>query len=172
MSAPVIITSAATFHDNAQKVALTALYKALYDRFSSQSLTDAGIAIKGGSASPTAATVNEWIGVAGGKLVAVAAAADLPALVGTVAHAAFNVFAFFVDNAGTVTSAMGTAGASLDLVIFPATPVGSALLGFVVINPTGTGDFVGGTTNLDDVTKAPNAVFVNTVGAFDLTMKL
>jgi hypothetical protein len=36
------------------------------------------------------------------------------------------------------------------------------MIGFVIVNPTGTGDFVGGTTDLDDATVAPNAVYVNT----------
>ena len=40
---------------------------------------------------------------------------------------------------------------------------------FVIIHPTGTGDFVGGTTPIDDATKVPNAVYANTQGAFDPT---
>ena len=40
----------------------------------------------------------------------------------------------------------------------------------MIINPTGTGNFVGNTTALDDVTVVPNAVYVNTIGAFDPTV--
>ena len=42
---------------------------------------------------------------------------------------------------------------------------GEVVIGYVIINPTGTGNFVGGTTELDDSTVVPNAVFVNTQGA-------
>ena len=73
----------------------------------------------------------------------------------------------FVDSAGVVTSAMGTAGATLAKVSFPQFPVQKALIGFIVVNPTGTGNFVGGTTNLDDVTVVPNTVYVSPVGGFD-----
>jgi hypothetical protein len=55
----------------------------------------------------------------------------------------------------------------LAAVKFPAIQVNKALIGFVIINPTGTGNFVGGTTALDDGTVIPGALYVNTVGAFD-----
>lgn len=90
------------------------------------------------------------------------------ALVGTVTNAKFNVYVLSVDSAGTVTVSMGTEGASLATVVFPAVPSGNAVLGFVIVNPTGTGNFVGGTTELDDATVAPNAVYMNTVGSFNL----
>jgi hypothetical protein len=91
----------------------------------------------------------------------------MPALSGTVVNATFNVFCFFVDSGGTVTSAMGTAGASLAAVQFPQFPVKKTMIGFVIINPTGTGNFVGGTTALDDATVVPNAVYVSPSGGFD-----
>ena len=50
--------------------------------------------------------------------------------------------------------------------------MGKALIGFVVINPTGTGNFVGGTTPLDDATVVPNAAYVNTTEGFDPTVIL
>jgi hypothetical protein len=46
------------------------------------------------------------------------------------------------------------------------------MIGFVIINPTGTGPFVGGTTALDDATVVPNAVFVNVTGAFDPSIQI
>jgi hypothetical protein len=94
------------------------------------------------------------------------AAADLPALVGTVTNATFNVFVFTVNAAGTTKTYIGTQAATLAGVVFPTTADGEVPLGFVIINPTGTGNFVGGTTNLDDATVVPNAVYVNTVGEF------
>jgi len=98
-----------------------------------------------------------------GKVVT-KAAGDLPALSGTVDNGTFNVFAFFIDSAGVFTSQMGTAGATLADVVQPEPTSGKALVALLYINPTGTGDFVGGTTELDDGTVVPNAAFVNPVG--------
>ena len=55
---------------------------------------------------------------------------------------------------------MGTAGATLGAVVFPTTADGEALA-VRHRNPTGTGNFVGGTSALDDATVVPNAVYVN-----------
>lgn len=146
--------------------ALRPLLNALADRLSSQTLTSAGLAIKaGGSAIVKAGSV--VYALANGIPVTKAANTDMAALSGTVTNAKFNVFAFYIDSAGTLTSVMGAEGAALANVKFPPTPQGKAMLGFVLINPTGTGGFVGGTTALDDATVVPNAVYVNTQGAFD-----
>ncbi len=90
------------------------------------------------------------------------AAANMAALVGTVTNATFNVFVFSVTAAGTLKSYMGTGAATRAAVVFPTVADGEVVLGFVEINPTGTGNFVGGTTALDDATVVPNAVYVNT----------
>ncbi len=155
-----------------QRRAVLIPFKAIGDRFSSQSLNTAGLRIKGGSASAIVQTNAAYLGIANNRLVKVASGVDLPALVGTVANATFNVFCFFIDQAGTTTTLIGTAGASLALVKFPTPPEGKAMIGFVQVNPTGTGGFVGGTTVLDDATVIPNAVFCNTLGAFDPTISL
>lgn len=150
---------------------LRPVLNALGDRYSSQTLSTPGLAIKaGGSAIVKAGTA--FYAIANGILVNKGANTDMAALSGTVANATFNVFCFYVDSAGTLTSAMGTAGATLAAVKFPALPEKKALIGFVVINPTGTGDFVGGTTALDDATVVPNAVYVNAIGAWDPTVLL
>jgi hypothetical protein len=94
------------------------------------------------------------------------AAADMAALAGTVTNAKFNVFVFTLNSAGTLKSYMGTEAATLGAVVFPTVLDGEVTLGFVIVNPTGTGNFVGGTTALDDGTVVPNAVYVNTVGEF------
>lgn len=90
--------------------------------------------------------------------------ANFAVLAGTVVNATFNVFALMGDASGTLTTAMGTAGATLADVVFPTVPITKTLLGFIIINPTGTGNFVGATTDLDDATVVPNAVYVDTVG--------
>jgi hypothetical protein len=94
------------------------------------------------------------------------AAADTSALAGTVTAAKFNVYVISVNAAGTFKSYMGTEAATLGAVVFPAVADGEVAVGFVIINPTGTGNFVGGTTALDDATVVPNAVYVNTLGEF------
>ena len=138
--------------------------------FRSQLLKSGTLAIKAGS-SAVVKNTNACTYLINGKLVQ-KAASDMAALSGTVTNATFNVYCFYADSAGSLTSAMGTAGATLATVVFPAIPVGKCQLGFVIINPTGTGNFVGGTTALDDGTVVPNAVYVDTVGPFDNTMTL
>lgn len=147
------------------------MLEGLYDRLSCQLLSTGGLAIKaGGSAVVKVATLCKAI--VNGVLVSIAANTDCAALAGTVTNAKFNVFCFFVDNAGTLTTVMGQEGAALGSVVFPPIPKRKAMVGFLIINPTGTGNFVGGTTALDDVTVVPNAVYVNTIGAFDPTAKI
>lgn len=154
----------------ATRIALGFILRAFGDRLSSQTINSAGLRIKGGSASPTVQTNAAYVGIANGKLVTKASATDLPALSGVVNNATFNVFAFYIDQTGTLTSQMGIAGSTLAKVVFPPTPENKAIVGFVIINPTGTGNFTGGTTALDDATVVPNAVFANTLGAFDPTV--
>ncbi len=148
---------------------LSSLLQALADRSSTRVLKSPGLVIKaGGSALVKAGSA--FHAAVGGVLVAKAANTDMAALSGTVVNATHNVFAFFIDNAGTLTSQMGKAGASLGAVVFPPIPAKKALIGYVYINPTGTGDFVGGTTALDDATVVPGAVYVDAVGGFDPTI--
>src|ERR1017187_2873989 len=96
----------------------------------------------------------------------------MPALVGTVVHGAFNVFVFSADSAGTVYSRMGTAGTAIGSIVWPNVPSSQAILGFVIINPTGAGSFVGGSIALDDATVVPNAAYVSPIGAFSLAESL
>lgn len=136
-------------------------------------LSTGGLRIKG-AASALANTATAFYALALTSagvptLVTKAANTDMAALSGTVANATFNVFCYFIDSAGVLTTSMGTAGATLAAVVFPTFPAGKACIGFTIINPTGTGGFVGGTTALDDATVVPNAVYINTVGPFNPT---
>ena len=88
-------------------------------------------------------------------------------LSGTVANAKFNVYAITCDNTGKLQAVMGTEGATLATVVFPTVPVDNCVLGFVSINPTGAGSFVGGTTDLDDAGVIPNAAYYNTPYPFN-----
>ncbi len=167
MFTDTLLRQISNFRDAISQNITRVVLSPLFDRQSSLMLSTAGLVIKTGGSTlvKTGATAAKYF--ASGVYGNITAATDMAALVGTVANATFNVFCFFVDNAGTLTSAMGTAGATRALVKFPQLPVGKALIGFVEINPTGTGSFVGGTTALDDVTVVPTAVYVNVVSGFD-----
>lgn len=127
-------------------------------------LNTGGLAIKAGS-SALAKTVNTIYFMIDGQVYS-KAAADMAALSGTASNARFNVFVFSVNSAGTLATQMGTEATTLGGVTFPTIADGNIPIGFVIVNPTGTGNFVGGTTALDDGTVVPNAVYVNTVQAF------
>ena len=150
--------------------AVTPLFESIGNALSTQPLRTAGLVVTAtaGKKVPKIGSA-AYYGSVKGRIVTIAAGTDMPALAGTVAADAFNVYCFFIDSASTVTSAMGTAGASLGLVKFPAFPLDKALVGFIIVNPTGTGDFVGDTSDLEDATIVPNTVYVSPVGAFDPT---
>lgn len=155
----------AGFNDRFAARELDAFLAALTDRLTNVVFSTTGLVIKtSGSAIVKAGSA--LYGSVRGQKVYKASSTDMAALSGTVTNAKFNVFMFFIDAAGTLSSAMGTEGATFSAVKFPTIPTDKAVIGFVIINPTGTGNFVGGTTPLDDATVTPNAVYVNTPGAF------
>jgi hypothetical protein len=139
------------------------------DQFSSVSITTAGLLISATTTKVKTGTADYYASVKG-VLVKIAAGTDMPVLVGTVTNAKFNVFCFFVDPAGVTSVAMGTEGATLAAMKWPDFPLNKTPIGWVLINPTGTGNFVGGTTALGDATVVPNAVYMSPVGAVDPTL--
>lgn len=141
--------------------------KAVGDRLSSQLFSTAGLRISGGSASPLAQAATSCYAITGGSLQNIAANTNMAALPGTVANAAFNVYLFSISKAGTLQTQLGQSGSTMAKVILPAPTEGNAIIGMLIINPTGTGNFVGGTTNLDDATVVPGAIFINTISPFD-----
>lgn len=153
--------------DSTNRFNLTRLLYPLFDRETSTPLNSAGLVIHGAGGTVPKIGASDFYALANGIMVKIAASTDMPALAGTVVNATFNVFCFFVDSGGTKTSVMGTAGSTLAKVAFPQFPEGKALIGFIIINPTGTGNFVGGTTALDDATVVPNTVYVSPNGGFD-----
>lgn len=156
--------------DTRAALALRTLFLPQCDNSSSQMLTSAGLVINGAGATFAKTGGSASYASASGTLVKIAAATAMPALSGTVTNAKFNLFCFYVDASGTLTSQMGTEGASLAAITWPTRPQGKAWIGFVIINPTGTGNFVGGTTALDDATVVPNAAYVSLTGDFDPTV--
>ena len=142
---------------------LSKILRPIVDRFSSQATSTAGLVI---SATNTKAKTGAvaFAGVANGIPVAIAAGTDMPALVGDITAAYFNVYCFFIDSASTVTVARGTEGSTLAKVKFPQFPEGKCLVGYLVV--TYASAFVAGTTVLSTAT----TVYVSPVGAFDPTL--
>lgn len=147
--------------------AVRAIAHPLFARQINLPLNTAGLTLKSGGSAIVKSGAADCYVLANAILQKITAATDMAALSGTVVNATFNCFCFFIDSAGTVTSQMGTAGATLALMVFPPFSNSKALIGFVIINPTGTGNFVGGTTALDDGTVTPNAVYINPTAGFD-----
>jgi hypothetical protein len=138
---------------------LSNLFDKLQRAVTSQVLNSAGLTI-GSSSKPKLKIANTTYALIEGALASKTTAEIV--LAGTVTNAKFNVFVLSMNAAGTVAAQMGTEAATLAGVVFPTIADGSAMIGFAIVNPTGTGSFVGGTTDLDDATVVPNAVYINT----------
>lgn len=140
------------------------------DRLSTQALRNSTLVIGTDSTTvPKTGAADSYFSVKG-KLVNIAAGTAMPTLVGTVALSTSNVFCFFVDDAGAVTSEMGTGAADIVDIVFPPFPEGKALIGFVLVTQSGGGAFTGGTTGLDDGTTTD--VYASPTGSFDPSVKL
>lgn len=113
----------------------------------------------------------DYYGFIGGVLVKKATTDNLITLTtaSNCANALFNVTVFTINSSGTITNRAGTAGASLAAIKWPTLPSDEAVFGILIVNPTGTGDFVGGTTALDDATVVPNAVYLNPLSALSFS---
>jgi len=153
-------TSPSALSDDALRDVIEELQGGVAD----QILTTGGLTI--GSSAATAVKIATTVYAMVDGVLTSKTTAEI-AIAGTVSNAAFNVFVLTIDSAGAVTASMGTEGTALADVVFPTVPDNEAVIGFVIVNPTGTGDFVGGTTDLDDGTVVPNAVYIDTVGAFN-----
>jgi len=158
--------------DKAMARALQLVLEPYVERMKSCALSTAGLVIKAGSSAlaKTGSAITHYI--ANGVKGRIAGSTDMPALVGTVTNAKFNVFVFTVDSGGTVRVQIGVEGATEAAIKWPVLDQKRAILGMIIINPTGTGNFVGGTTALDDVTVVPNAQYISPVGVFDPTTKI
>lgn len=141
------------------------IMEGIYEALRSQFVVSAGLQI-GGTTTLVRTGGSASYAVVQGVLRTLAATTNMPALVGTVVNGTFNVFVFTLDRDGNLFTQMGTAGSTLAEVRWPDIASNRAVVGFVIINPTGTGNFVGGTTALNNATVAPNAVYVSPVGAF------
>lgn len=153
--------------------AIQFLMIALADRYNAQMLSPAAIVITGAASANAKTGANAVLALTNSgnasALVSVAAATSLVPFVGTTLINTFNVYVFYVDTAGTVTAAMGTAATTLAGVVFPQMPQGKACIGGFTVNPT-AGSFIGATTALDAVNT--NVVFFSPVGPWDPTVLL
>lgn len=155
--------------DESSRGAVTKVLRSVASALSTTVLRAAGLEIAGTATLAQIGSGSTFVGTVNGKLVTIAAGTDMPALSGTVTADMFNVYCFFTTADGTRSSVMGTEASSLLGVRFPDFAEDKLCIGFVIVNPTGTGNFVGGTTGLADGTVAPNAVYVSPTGAFDPT---
>ena len=150
--------------DPAISYALYLMLKPMTERYRTLCLAAPAMVIKAGCSTlaKTGTTITHYM--VKGHSGQIAASTDLPAFSGTVTNAKFNVFVYTVNSAGTKALTMGTEAATESAVKWPNINPEHAILGFIKINPTGTGNFVGGTTALDDATVVPNAQYIPTVG--------
>jgi hypothetical protein len=148
------------------RAALQPILFAIADRMSSQATSTAGLVIKSGGGVLAKIGAVAFQGIANGKPVTIAASTDMPALVGVITAASFNVFCFFIDSASVVTVAMGIEGTTLAKVKFPTFPQGKALVGYLIVTYAST--FTGNSTALDTATTN----YVSPVGSFDPTISL
>lgn len=155
--------------DAQNSIILRRLFEPLFDRESScvLSATGPGLVAKTAGGVLVKTGANDTYIIANGVLQKLAASTDMPTLVGTIVNATFNSWSFFIDSGGTVTALLGTAGATLAAMKLAQFPSKKAYIGSIVINPTGTGNYVGGTTPLNDATVVPNAVYISSVAGFD-----
>lgn len=156
------IATSPILSDGALRAALTKIQGYVVDG----AFNSAGLAI-GSSSKPKIKIVNTVYAYIDGVFVTKTTAELTLTTAHSVTNAKYNVLIVSLNSAGTATVTAGTEGASLDAVVAGVPPIGDVVLGFVIIHPTGTGNFVGGTTNLDDATVVPNAVYVNTVFPFN-----
>ncbi len=137
------------------------------DRLSTQAVKTAGLVIKAGGGVLAKIGAADFYAIVQGSHVTIAASTDMPALTGnTIAANSFNAFCFFVDIAGVVTVAAGTAGTALGLVKMPQFPLGKALVGYLLVTHSAT--FTGNTTALDTAT----TVYFSPTGPIDPTILL
>lgn len=155
-----IATSVGGLSDAGVRAALLKLQSAAVD----SCLNSAGLTL-GSSSKPKLKIANTTYALVDGVTVKKTTAEITVS--GTVTNAKFNVYVMYIGSDGTVATAMGTEASTIGGIVFPTIPASSAVIGFAIVNPTGTGNFVGGTTDFDDVTVVPNAVYVNTPYPFN-----
>jgi len=151
--------------------ALQPLFQGLMDRYAAQMLSPAGIIIFGGSSANAKTGLAAVLALTNNgnaaALVSVAASTTLTPNTGLTLINTFNVYLFYINGAGTISTSMGTAATTLAGVAFPQMPNGRACIGGFTVNPT-AGTFTGATTALDAANT--NVVYFSPVGPWDATV--
>ncbi len=83
-----------------------------------------------------------------------------------VANGKYANFLLSLKADGTVTVTKGADADTAAAAVIPSTPANEVAIGLVQIHPTGTGVFDATSTDLDDATVVPNAVYLDFVGGF------
>lgn len=136
--------------------------KAVADRMSSMALTSAGLVIKAASGvlAKTGGSASYYL--ANGRFQTIAASTDMPALTGlNISAGKYNVAVFYIDQYGQTSVLFGQEAATAAGVVFPQTPAGKAIIGFLMI--TYASAFTGNTTALDTAT----TIYVSPTAGFD-----
>jgi hypothetical protein len=149
--------------ERANKQLLTVLTP-IFDQFSTRALTNSTLVANTATAKTGAA---DSYFVVQGISVLVAASTTMGTIAGTIKDGTVNVFCFFVDSAGVITYALGTAGATLGAMVFPPFPQGKCLIGYAQVTCSG-GDFTGGSSGLATAGNF-TVVFCSPVGPFNPT---
>jgi hypothetical protein len=141
------------------------LFDYMYDRLSSQLHTSAGLVIDGAGATFPKTGAATAYGSIKGAMVEIPAGQVLPAPTGVNTAAGQYVYVayyvYLVNGVLTYGYVGGAPAASAQGAQFPAIPLGSALLGYLLI--TDAAAFTGGTTPLDTAT----TVYISPTGAVD-----
>lgn len=163
--------------DPGDGLVLNQALRGVYDRIGNVLLSTGGLAIKAnGGVLVKVATA--CTAVVNGTIVQIAAATDCAALSGTITASYYNVFCFYVDASGTLTTLMGREAAALSGVKFPPVQERKALLGFVILQAASGHVFTGndatyGVLDSSSGLTTASTTYVNTPGcSFDTTASI
>lgn len=148
---------------------LVLVLEKVYKRLGNVALTTPTLAVA--TTTTKIKSTTDYYGFVGGVLVKKAATDNLITLTtaANTTNALFNVVVFTINSSGTITNRYGTQGASLAAMTWPVMPADEAVFGILLLNPTGTGNFVGGTTAVNDGTVAPGAVYISPLSALSFS---
>ena len=123
-------------------------------------LSDVGAAI--GTTKTKAKSVSTATFLVNGEFKSKAATDDFWTLTGfDCTNGNYNKCLLCIDASGNAQIAAGTEAGTGAGVTLPSIPASYGVVAMLQVNPTGTGDFTGGTTELDDGTVVPNAAFTD-----------
>lgn len=143
----------------AHSIQMGQLFNTIMQALNSMCFSVAGSAIA--TTTQKAKTVNAVQYTIKGKAYTKAAADNFWTLDTTcnVTNGNWNGIWLMMDASGAAQFAAGTQASSQAGIVMPTPNVAYCVIAYLTINPTGSGNFVGGTTSLSDGSVVPNAVF-------------